>query len=102
MKFTQLKPEGGDCTAPYSVSEIKAKTVGELIEEILTENPNEWGYIGIKSVKSIFGNPKCEYSYGKLLYSLPEDVLSKQLISVSASGGWSRMDYLITINENGR
>lgn len=100
MKFIQLKPTGSDCTAPYSVSEIKTTTVGNLIKEILTENPKEWGYIGIKDDKNIFGNPRCEYSYGKLLNNLPDDILSMEFENVSSNGGWSRMDYLITVKRN--
>lgn len=97
MNLTQLKPAGGDCTAPFSVTGYKANTVGELILEIFKKNPREWGYIGIKDGKSTFGNPKCEYNCGKLLNNLPNDIIQKEIKSVSASGGWSRMDYLITI-----
>lgn len=97
MQFTKLHPEAGDCTAPYSVTNYKATTVGELIQEIIKENPREWGYIGIKDGQSIFGNPNCEYNYGQLSNYMPDDVLSAEIETVAASGGWSRMDYLITI-----
>lgn len=99
MKFTQLRPAAGDCTAPYSVTNYKAKKVGELIQEILKEKPKEWGYIGIKDGCSIFGNPECEYRYGKLLNTMPGDILEAEIEKVSSSGGWSRMDYLITIKK---
>ena len=45
MKFTQLAFESGDCTAPYFVTDYKAKTVGEFIQEVLKERSSEWGYI---------------------------------------------------------
>ena len=100
MKFNQIGKESGDCTAPYSVEDFNAKTVGEFINEILKEQPHEWGYIGIKNGLSdfcVFGSPKCEYRYGKLIYEFPNEWLNRTIESVTSSGGWSRMDYLITV-----
>lgn len=85
----------GDCTAPYDVELYKEYTVDEFVHAVLTRK--EWGYIGIYCQSKIFGEPKCEYSYDKLLYNLPDDVLNKKVIKVKAHGGWSRMDYLLWI-----
>ena len=93
-------PVGGDCTCGYHVFLDKKYTVGEFIETVLRERPGEWGYIGIKKKKSTFGDPHCEYSHGRLTTdSLPEDVLNKVVKNVTSSGGWSRMDYLISVEE---
>ena len=86
---------GGDCTAPYEVELDKEYTVNEFVQAVLTKR--EWGYIGIDCRGEIFGRPKCEYRDDKLLYSLPDNVLNKKVIKVKASGGWSRMDYLLWI-----
>jgi hypothetical protein len=86
----------GDCTAPYNVELDKAYTVNEFVHTVLTKS-RDWGYIGIDCNGKIFGEPKCEYRYGKLLYTLPEDVLNKNVVKVEADGGWSRMDYLLWI-----
>ncbi len=101
MKFTQLAFESGDCTAPYFVTDYKAKTVGEFIQEVLKERSNEWGYISVGRhfyQSNIIG--VCEYRYGKLLTEMPQDVLDIEIKTIDASGGWSRMDYTINYNCN--
>ena len=88
----------GDCTASYGVIVDKGCTVKEFIEDVLTRN--EWGYVGIyKEGQAWFerGTPKCEYKGDKLIYAMPEEVLSREVIKASADGGWSRMDYLLYI-----
>ena len=72
-------------------------TVGEFVQSVLTNEPEEWGYIGIYDGKSIFGDPCCSYKYGKILSKLPENVMDKVILSANASGGWSRMDYILKI-----
>lgn len=69
----------------------------EFIKKVLTRK--EWGYIGIlrKDKKTIFGDPNCEYKNNNLLSFLPDEYLNKIISEVSASGGWSRMDYLIKL-----
>lgn len=96
MKLKQSSVVRGDETASYSVELEKQYTVNEFIIEVLS-NAGEWGYIGIKCKNTFFGNPKCEYKWGKLISNLPEDYLSKKVISVEADGGWSRMDYLLVV-----
>lgn len=86
----------GDCTAPYDVELDKEYTVNEFVQTVLTRK--EWGYIGIYCHGTFFGEPKCEYKYDKLLYTLPDNVLNKKVIKVKADGGWSRMDYLLWID----
>ena len=93
----QNGPSSRDCTAPYKVILDKEYTVKEFISDVLSINPREWGYIGIKKRGHIFGSPYCEYRYGNLKYNLPEEIQDKKILSVESSGGWSRMDYLITL-----
>lgn len=103
MTTFQLLKNGndrGDCTAPYKVILDREYTVKEFISEVLLIK-GEWGYIGIKSKDNPWlGDPHCEYRYGKLLVNLPDDAMEKKVVSVKADGGWSRMDYLITVEES--
>lgn len=105
MELFRLVASGevrGDCTAPYHVVLNRVCTVGEFINEVLTKN--EWGHIGIDRSsegidRRIFGDPVCNYKKDTLLNCLPDEWLDKTIKSVKADGGWSRMDYLITVEE---
>ena len=96
FKLTQLRPEGSDCTAPYGVELNGEYTVAEFITDVLKDE-REWGYIGIDDGKAIFGNPCREYKGGKMLSTLPDDFLTMKVTRARASGGWSRMDYLLKV-----
>lgn len=89
MKFNSTGSTRGDCTAPYEVTDYKAKTVGEFIQEVLNEKRDEWGYI------SVDGLQICEYKHGALLAMPKEMYLSREITKISADGGWTRMDYRI-------
>lgn len=95
MKVTRIGEVRGDATAPYIVEDYKATTVGEFIEEVLEEFPNEWGYISFNG--SFVSNKNCcEYRYGKLLNNFPNPlVLEEEIYYIKADGGWSRMDFEI-------
>lgn len=96
MRFEQIGRTAGDETTPYKVTDFKSRTVGEFIQEVLMENPDEWGYI---SVGGHFYQTRkrgsCEYRYGKLLSEMPEELLDVEIREVLANGGWSCMDYTI-------
>jgi hypothetical protein len=95
FSFIQTGKTSGDETTPYTVSLNKECTVGEFIDCVLKRN--EWGYIGLKSYGHIFGSPNCEYRGDKIVKTeFTDEILSQKVLTVSASGGWSRMDYLIT------
>ena len=96
FKFTQTGKTSGDETTPYMVSLNKECSVSEFIDSVLKRN--EWGYIGIRSHRHIFGFPNCEYRRGKIVSTnFTEESLSRKVATVSASGGWSRMDYILTL-----
>ncbi len=94
IKFYQTSC-GSDCTGPYAIEFSMPMTVRKFINELLTNYPDEWGYIGIKHKDAIFGNPYCEYNRGKLLSSLPEEYLDKEILNIAGSGGWTRSDFII-------
>ena len=98
IKLTQTSETFGDCTALYSVEMTKPYTVREFIKQVLKRKA--WGYIGIENRfgESIFGDPNCEYKGSKIITEeLPEEILNQPFVKVRASGGWSRMDYIIEI-----
>ena len=90
-----------DETTPYIVSEYKAKTVREFIEEVLKERPREWGYISVgKHYYQDYqdgSSEVCEYRYGKLVTEMPNNALDVEIKKIDACGGWSRMDYTINL-----
>lgn len=89
--------EGSDCTGPYKVKIRKPMTVRKFINDFLCQYPKEWGYIGIYKSNSIFGDPSCEYSNGKLISKLPDEYLDREIHDVVGSGGWSRSDFLLKL-----
>ena len=96
MKFTAIGRTRGDETTPYAVTEYKAKTVGEFINEVLTERPREWGYFAVKTKGMGFlGSPRIEYRYGKMLDEMPAEWQNLEIRKIESCGGWSAMDYLI-------
>ena len=87
MKHTQISGTFGDETALYAV-EYKATTVGEFVEEVLRECPDDWGEIRLDTCR-------CGYRRGKLETQLPPEALPLHILRVEGYGGWSRMDYTI-------
>lgn len=98
FKLIQIGNECGDCTASYEVTVTENGTVGDFIDAVIGHCSNEWGYIGIKADEHIFEKPNIEYRYGKIInrdaLKAFESLPFKKII---ASGGWSRMDYLIEL-----
>ena len=92
MIHKYIGPTSRDETAPYSC-EYSAHTLRDLVDEIIHDHPDEWGYIKIKDL-----HPKCEYSKGYLVTMFPEELLDKKINSVMAHGGWTRMDYYVELN----
>lgn len=96
----QYGPQGGDCTGPYYITLKRECTVGEFIENWIS-NKQEWGYFGIYDGKGTpFGNPQCEYRYGKIITDpLPEEILNKKIKHIHGHGGWTRSDFLFELKE---
>ncbi len=66
IKLEQCTKTFGDCTAGYKVTLTKEYTVGEFVNEVVS-NEKEWGYVGIKKEGDPWfsrGNPNCEYRWG--------------------------------------
>ena len=96
FEFIQTGKTSRDETTPYMVSLNKECSVGEFIDSVLKRD--EWGYIGIRSHGHIFGSPNCEYRRDKIVNTeFTEEYLSRKVATVSAYGGWTRMDYILTL-----
>ena len=97
FKLIQKRPEGSDCTAPYEVQLNGKYTVESFVNDVLLVK-NEWGNIGIDDGRSVFGDPVIQYADGYLKDEhFPESVRNLKVCSARASGGWSRMDYILTV-----
>ena len=100
MKSFTLKrtgPIGGDETAPYDVVFLEKMTVREFVEYVLTLH--EWGRIAlcIPGFGSGDMQPYCQYRQDKLESELPEEYLDRTIASATAHGGWSLMNYTLTL-----
>lgn len=94
--MTQSGPEGGDCTAPYKIHLADGATVGEVVVQIL-ENRSDWGII---QVHALDGNQKprrADYKHGSIDNAEIAKVMPLPVKKASASGGWSRMDYILWV-----
>lgn len=106
MEFTtkfslkQTSKIRSDESASYDVIFKCKMTLSEFIDAVL-ENTGEWGHIGLEFKGTIFGYPCCDYRYGELNDTGKETFTEKQLNSavkyVKANGGWTNMNYLITL-----
>ena len=97
LVFIQTGGPFGDATSNYKVSFPKEITVEEFINIVLEERSDEWGYF--RSSWSSSGKI-AEYSKGELLstgFETYSKFKNRKIESVSANGGWSRMDYMITV-----
>lgn len=99
--LTQTTPTAGDCTAGYRVNLDRDYTLQEFVDAVLT-NKGEWG--GIKIAKrncAWYNYPTIGYRYGEITNepNLPEKVYEYKVQSVSANGGWSAMDYFVTLEK---
>lgn len=92
MKLTQISQTRSDCIATYTVTDYKATTVEEFINEVITEFPTEWG-----DIRDEHHNLLAEYRYGKIVATdaSAEQLMNKRIVKIIGDGGWSCMDYFI-------
>lgn len=106
LHLYQVTPTGGDCCAGYSVETNRTHrnyTIKELIDLILKERSDEYGYINIYPMLHEDDTPDwkdskfvCEYDHGEIK-SVDQPVLDVygkyRPIRITSNGGWTRMDY---------
>lgn len=104
FELKQTSDTRGDCTADYAVILDKEYTVEEFARAILSRK-DEWGRIclndepGAPHKPAVFGRLLCNYSNGRLLQELPEEIRNKKITAVKADGGWSNIDYLLAVSD---
>lgn len=100
--LTQCTQTFGDCTAGYRVDLDKEYTLQEFIDAILTNKKDDWGGIKIAKRNSPwYRHPCINYRYGNVISkpNIPEEVFGYKVKSVTAHGGWSTMDYIVTLEK---
>lgn len=91
LVFKQNGMTSGDCTTPYVVKTNRDCNVNELLKKILSRG--EWGNIGIKG-RGI----SVEYKGDEIKKGFfDDDILNCKVKDIIASGGYSNMNYFITI-----
>lgn len=108
LTLTHLGEIGGDCTGPMYFKLARECTVRELCDFIVA-NKGEWGYIRIQALYPGFDlsemKSEIEYFHGdyvnrnreKILFDLVDDVANAIVTKVDAHGGWSNVDYILTV-----
>lgn len=105
LKFIQTRAVGSDETAPYDVQLDGDYTLGEFVGHVLNNHTRDWGYIDpiappVQNPKpeDIFSRCRIEYRYGKIVSGeIAENLRALHIDHVKAAGGWSRMDYIVTL-----
>jgi len=95
LKFVQVGMAGGDATAPYRVELSRKASLRELVVAILKQK--KWGRIEIKD-PYIIGNSELKYKGDRIVEGqILERYYSRFVDEVIASGGYSNMDYKVTL-----
>lgn len=97
FKLFQSTSVGSDCTCAYDVELDKEYTAADFVAAVLKDNVEEWGKFRIKKKTNAIDS--FEYRYGKLINSPFNASLNYKIQKAYASGGWSRMDYTLYIEE---
>lgn len=103
--FFKFNLTGGPCsdeTSCYEAVVLKENaTVQDLINHIIQDCTGEWGYIDLKDKDCPWYSStyRLEYRWGKIVSdNIPDSYKNIPLPpKLKASGGWSRMDYIIPI-----
>lgn len=74
----------------------RSVTVEGLIGEILSEHPDEWGYITVTNGKP-FKLKRREYNKGVLPEDFPQGLLKRKITEVKGRGNWTWFDYDVLV-----
>lgn len=93
MKRESFGEPYGDDTWNYKIYDYNAKTVGDFVQEVLSQYTDEFGSCVIWGH---FEYGFLKYRFGKIVNPFTdENVNSLEINYVSANGGWSEMTYYI-------
>ena len=97
LNFERTGGPYSDETSSYNVIVPEGMILEEFIKAVLDEKPKEWGEIHLG-----WGGPiLIEYKHGNLFNPSKEvsENLHKEVVAVKASGGWSLMNYYLTLKD---
>ena len=94
MELEFIGATGYEDEVKYLVMDVKAKTVGEFVQEVLSERKDEWG--DIEGGDPLFSEKLCSYCKGELVEEPDKDYIDLEIEDVFAHGGYTKVDYLIT------
>lgn len=86
----------GDCTMPYKVELIGQPTLGGFIAQIL-EAGDEWGIITVRTEDGSIKDCTTDFKYSSIDTGAIAWAMNRKVLRASASGGWTRMDYVIIV-----
>lgn len=93
LNFTQTRRTGSDETASYDIKPNRQCTLCDFVEHVM-QRTGEWGDI------IVLGHRRIEYRWGKLLDdNFPDDLLNREIETITGNGGWSNMDYHIKLKD---
>lgn len=95
-------PTKNNYITKYRVDLDKEYTLQEFVDAILTNKKDEWGVIRIpKRNFAWYRFPCISYRYGNITNktNIPEKVFGYNVKSVTASGGWTAMDYIVNLEK---
>lgn len=102
--FVQISPVSGDCTCNYRLRFNKVCTIKDFVTDIFNSRGNEWGSIEVRpniAVEGIINNVvSTQYEHGTFRNSSFTDVYDFIITEATASGGWTRMDYVLYAKPN--
>lgn len=86
-------------TPTWRVSDYKARTVREFIDEVLNERPAEHGYFEVRNSHNKRIGHYVEYGRSALNDDLDAHLPDLDIVKVECTGGWGRYDYIIQTKE---
>ena len=92
LKYKQLRPTGGDETAPYEVTTNRGCLLKELIEKIKSGTSH-----GNMQIYESDGNIYINHYEKTPIEDFPSNMIKKVVRRITAVGGWGRMDYRIWV-----
>ena len=90
-------PYGDECCSYTFTTTKEHYTIQELIGAARRNTP-EWGYVRVNYAGEKY---ELEYRHGQIISNgIIEDLYDKEFTEGTAHGGWSRMDYEVTIQDS--
>lgn len=88
----------GDCSSHYKVEIKQPCTVAQFVEFV--NQQGEWGKVHINPIGWL-GNGLATYNYDTHIkdkpLEMPQHYLNRRIARIEAHGGWSNMDYYVTL-----